>query len=104
MGNVTQHDLARLLGVSRSTIAAAFANQPRVRPETRQRVLKTAAALGYRPDRYATVMRTGKSGLIGMIVCEGITQVSAQRVWHVAHAIQRAGYQPLSSDAGWFAD
>jgi LacI family transcriptional regulator len=104
MGSVTQRDLARRLGVSRSTIAAAFANQPRVHPETRKRVLSAAERLGYRPDRYARAMRTGKSGLIGMIVCEGITQMSAMRAWHVAQAIQRAGYQPLSSDAGWFPD
>jgi LacI family transcriptional regulator len=41
-----------------------------VRPETRERVLKAAAALGYQPNGVARSLRLGSSGLIGLVVSQ----------------------------------
>jgi LacI family transcriptional regulator len=47
---VTLADIARATGLGKSTVARVLARDPRVRPDTRARVLASADSLGYRPD------------------------------------------------------
>jgi LacI family transcriptional regulator len=58
---VTQKDIARHLGISRSTVAQALNGIGRVNPETHARVLKAAHELGYRPNPMARALVTGKT-------------------------------------------
>jgi LacI family transcriptional regulator len=54
---VTQADVARKAGVSRSIVSYVINNGPRsVSPETRERVLKAIKELGYRPNKYAQML------------------------------------------------
>jgi LacI family transcriptional regulator len=46
----TLRDIARELGVSRTTVSLALNNHPRIPADTRQRVSAKAAQLGYQPD------------------------------------------------------
>ncbi len=46
----TQKDIADKLGIHRSTVSLVFKNHPGIAEETKQSVLKTAAAMGYTPD------------------------------------------------------
>jgi LacI family transcriptional regulator len=46
----TLRDIARHLGLSRTTISLALNNHPRIPAETRRRVCAAAQALGYSPD------------------------------------------------------
>jgi DNA-binding LacI/PurR family transcriptional regulator len=58
-------------GVSPSTASLAFSGSPRVAPATRERVLTSAAVLGYAgPDPLAASLRRGRSGVIGTFVGE----------------------------------
>ncbi|MEJ3658440.1 LacI family DNA-binding transcriptional regulator [Actinomycetes bacterium KLBMP 9759] len=70
----TRPTLARVAahaGVSPSTASLAFAGSPRVTPATRERVLASAAALGYAgPDPLAASLRRGRTGVIGTFVGE----------------------------------
>ncbi|MCI0578280.1 MAG: LacI family transcriptional regulator [Chloroflexi bacterium] len=51
---VTQQDVAELAGVSRGIVSYVINNGPRaVAPETRERVLRAIAELGYRPNKHA---------------------------------------------------
>jgi LacI family transcriptional regulator len=52
-------DVAALAGVSAATASRAIANDPRVRPVTRQKVLDAAAALRFRPNSLARDLRAG---------------------------------------------
>jgi DNA-binding LacI/PurR family transcriptional regulator len=56
-------DVARKLGVSAMTVSRALSGNPHVTDETRRRVSKAAADLGYRPNRWARSLVTRKSGL-----------------------------------------
>jgi LacI family transcriptional regulator len=47
---VTLRDVAALAGFSAMTVSCALRNSPKVLPSTREKVLKAAAELGYRPD------------------------------------------------------
>ncbi len=103
MAATTQSQLARKLGLSRSTVAAALNPHSPVKlsEETRERILREAGRSNYRPHRYAQIMRVGKSRLIGVFHFGGLYQVAAERAWYASHAIQSAGYQVLTSDASW---
>lgn len=65
---VTIRDVAREAGVSISTVSRALAAPERVAEPTRSLVQATAARLGYRPNRNARGLITGRSGSIGLVV------------------------------------
>lgn len=99
----TQTELAKKLGLSRSTVAAALNpnSSVRLREATIKLVRDEAARLNYRPNQYAQIMRRGRSGLIGIFHFGGLSQVAAERAWHASKAIQEAGYKILSTDVSW---
>ncbi|GAA2625580.1 LacI family DNA-binding transcriptional regulator [Paractinoplanes durhamensis] len=65
---VTIKDVARVAGVSASTVTRALTMPELVHPETRERVKRVAADLGYHPNRAARGLITGRTGNIGLLV------------------------------------
>ncbi|QMU96802.1 LacI family DNA-binding transcriptional regulator [Microbacterium esteraromaticum] len=62
-------DVAREAGVSTSTASVVFSGKVNVADATRERVLSAAAALGYTgPDPRAASLRTGRSGIVGVVL------------------------------------
>ncbi|MFI5913208.1 LacI family DNA-binding transcriptional regulator [Dactylosporangium sp. NPDC051541] len=64
----TIKDVARLAGVSQSSVSRALATPDQVRPATRERVERAVARLGYRPSGIARGLSTGRTGTIGLVV------------------------------------
>lgn len=64
----TLADVARLARVSPATASRALTQGDTVRGETRRRVLSAVDTLGYRPNRAARELSTGRSGALGMLV------------------------------------
>ena len=62
------HDVARHAGVSVATVSRSYTVPDTVREATRARVLHAAAELGYRPNRAARGLITGRTGNVGVIV------------------------------------
>lgn len=62
------HDVARRAGVSVATVSRSYTVPEAVREATRERVLRTAAELGYQPNRAARGLITGRTGNVGVIV------------------------------------
>ena len=60
-------DVARLAGVSHQTVSRVLNNHPNVRVETARRVRAAIAELGYRPNRAARALVTGRSQLLGVV-------------------------------------
>jgi DNA-binding LacI/PurR family transcriptional regulator len=60
--------LARLTGVSKTTIHRALSGNGRISSETRERILAAAKQTGYRPNRLARSLRSARSGLIGVVL------------------------------------
>ena len=60
-------DVAHLAGVSIKTVSRVINGEEPIRPETKARVNKAIEMLGYEPHRGARLMRSSKSGLIGII-------------------------------------
>jgi len=66
----TIRDVARASGVHISTVSRTFSAPHLVNPDTRSRVLATAETLGYRPNRAARALITGRTHNIGLIVAD----------------------------------
>lgn len=64
----TMKDVARRAGVDVSTVSLAINNDPRIRRETRERIVQIAQELGYRKNHLARGLRSGKSLTIGAVV------------------------------------
>lgn len=63
----TSKDIARLAGVSQTTVSRVLQNKPNVREETRQRVLEVLRGTGYVPNEQARAMRLKRTGVIGVV-------------------------------------
>jgi DNA-binding LacI/PurR family transcriptional regulator len=61
-------ELAAHLGLARSTVSMALADNPLINSDTRRRVRAAATRLNYKPNRVARAMRTGKTHVLGVIV------------------------------------
>ncbi|SDY10088.1 transcriptional regulator, LacI family [Micromonospora pattaloongensis] len=66
----TIRDVARASGVHISTVSRTFSAPHLVNPETRSRVLACAEHLGYRPNRAARALITGRTHNIGLMVAD----------------------------------
>jgi len=66
----TIRDVARESGVHISTVSRTFSAPHLVNAETRGRVLACAERLGYRPNRAARALITGRTHNIGLIVAD----------------------------------
>lgn len=65
---VTQRDVAEAAGVAQRTVSNVLNDFPHVRPEVRERVLAAMDQLGYRPNRAARTLRTGRTGVLGLVI------------------------------------
>lgn len=65
---VTLHDVAREAGVAVSTVSRALADPDRVNVRTREHVQEVARQLGYRPNRLAQALHTGRTGMLAVLV------------------------------------
>ncbi|GAA5187888.1 hypothetical protein GCM10023322_37240 [Rugosimonospora acidiphila] len=66
----TIRDVAKASGVHASTVSRTFTAPRMVNPETRSRVLAVAEAMGYRPNRAARALITGRTHNLGLIVAD----------------------------------
>ena len=66
MRKPTISDLARVAGVSKTTVSHAYSERRHVDPETRKRIFAIAEEIGYRPNRAAQHLRTGRTGIIAL--------------------------------------
>jgi len=66
-------DIAKKLNVSVGLVSIVLAGKSkecRISAELTEKVIKTAKELGYRPNQLARGLRTGKSGIIGLLVAD----------------------------------
>ena len=64
----TIHDVARVAGVSKSTVSNVLRESVDVAPETRKRVLDTIAEVGYRPNALARNLVQRRATTAGIVV------------------------------------
>ncbi len=98
---VTIADVARELGVTKSTVSRALNGYPDIAEATRLRIARAAERLGYRPLSHAQAIRTGQMRSLGLVLqvddedsarpflanfIAGVTQAASAENWTVTIA------------------
>ena len=92
-------DVARLAGVSTSTVSAVINESVVVSPKRKERVMAAMSALDYQPDAIARSLKTGRSNAIGVIVPDITNTFYPEVIRGVEVAAQAAGYSVLLCDS-----
>lgn len=71
----TLEEIARLAGVSRSTVSRVINHHPSVRPEVRERVWQIIREVGYQPHAAARNLATRRSQIVGVVIPETLPKV-----------------------------
>ncbi len=61
-------DIAKLVGVSKSTVSRVISGSGSCKPKTREKILEAMKQTNYSPNRLARAMVTKKTGIIGVII------------------------------------
>src|SRR5512142_1523377 len=101
MKRPSQFDVAKLAGVSRSTVSYVLngvkSDNVFISEETRKRVQDAIQELGYVPDARARALRSGDTKTIGLF----IPDIRNPHFWEMAEGVEqearRAGYRLLLS-------
>lgn len=110
----TSADVARLAGVSRTTVSFVLNERPdaNIADETRQRVRDAAAQLGYHVHGAARALAGGASQTIGLVLRQQPDQAAADALladtlWGIGEEVHKYGYrvlvEPLPPEGGSYA-
>ncbi|KQW06305.1 LacI family transcriptional regulator [Leifsonia sp. Root4] len=86
------NDVAIHAGVSAQTVSRVANSQTNVRPATRDRVLASMQALGYRPNSAARNLKSGRFRSIGVVTFNLRTLGNERTLDAIAFAAAAAGY------------
>jgi len=98
-GPVTSHDIARLARVSQATVSRVLRDDPKVRPETRERVLKVLAETRYEPNAAARAFRAGRADSIGVVVARLSYQLYPAMLEAIGAQLARLGRRMIVWDS-----
>jgi LacI family transcriptional regulator len=91
--------IAAALGVSAATVSNALSGKGRVSPELVERIRATAAELGYVPSLAARALRTGRTGVLGLVLPDIANPLFPQIAQAIENAAADAGYGVLIADS-----
>jgi len=94
-GRTTSADVARLAGVSQSAVSRVFTDGASASAKTSAKVKEAAETLGYRPNRLARSLLTGKSYIVGLVVAYLDNYFYPEVLEKLSKALQQQGYHVL---------
>ncbi|GAB2557134.1 LacI family DNA-binding transcriptional regulator [Gracilibacillus alcaliphilus] len=95
--NVTIKDIAKEANVSYSTVSKALNNSPLVKEGTKQKILKVANQMGYRPNLAAKQLVNKKTEVVGLIWPTIDRIVLATLVTNISKAFEATRYSMILS-------
>ncbi|MDB5278885.1 MAG: LacI family transcriptional regulator [Ferruginibacter sp.] len=93
--NVTIKMLANQLGLSISTVSKAISDSHEISAATKQRVNDLVEKLNYKPNPYASSLRTRNSKTIGVVLPEVADSFFAQAINGIESVAEEKGYHVL---------
>lgn len=103
-------DIARLAGVSRSTVSRALSGSSCIAASTRQRVLEVAKALRHRPNVLGRALRTGRTHTIGIAMPPWASDFYGRMLMQLYKTVAAQGlnvsisiWNPQEPQEPWFA-
>ena len=91
----TIKDIAKILGLSPSTVSRALKDHPDISPETKEIVRKTAESLDYQPNTLALGLHSGKSNIIGVIIPQIKHHFFSAVISGIEERAAKAGYNVM---------
>ena len=73
MSNLTLEDIAKLAGVSRSTVSRVVNEHPNVSQKVRDRVLEVIRSTGYHPNAAARTLASQRSWMMGLVLPRSVS-------------------------------
>ena len=73
MPDLTLDDIAKLAGVSRSTVSRVVNEHPNVRASVRSRVLRVIESTGYQPNAAARTLASQRSRMLGLVLPRSVS-------------------------------
>lgn len=89
------HDVARLAGVSKSTVSRVINDEYGVKEATKIKVREAVKACGYLPNQVAKDLKSQKTNLVGVIVPRMSSHATSQGVDGLTGVLEQAGKQVL---------
>lgn len=96
----SQHDVARVAGVSPQTVSRVANGATNVRATTRARVRRAMEELGYMPNAAARALRYGRHGSIGLVFTDFLRTGEARTAQAVAQAAAEHGLDVVLAQIG----
>lgn len=96
---ITIVDIARALGVSHTTVSYALRGDPRISPETTQRVVQKASELNYKPNIIARALVQRGSSLIGVLLPHTHGSFFAAIINGIQEEVEKRGYNIILCDS-----
>jgi DNA-binding LacI/PurR family transcriptional regulator len=93
--SVTIKDIAKLLGISKSTVSRALSEHHDVNVETRKRILEVAHKLNYQPNTIALNLKQQRTNTIGVIIPETVNRFFAKAIGGIQRVANIAGYNVM---------
>ena len=97
--SVTIYDIARVAGVSASTVSRALSGHPHVAAATRESIRTAAAALRYHPNLMAQDLAMGRSQTIGLLLPDTVSAFWGRLVKGIETALRETDYSLLMASA-----
>lgn len=88
-------DVAKLAGVSQSTVSRVFSSTGKVSPETRDEILKIAKEIGYKPNAIARSLISSKTNIIGIVMANSSSPFYSCILKNFTNKLQKMGKQVL---------
>lgn len=92
---ITIYDIAKKLNTTAATVSRALNNNPRISDATRKLVMETAASMGYKQNKLALALKSGKSNLVGVIVPYIDRSFFASIIRGIEEALNPQGYNVI---------
>ncbi len=91
MHELTLEDIAKIAGVSRSTVSRVVNDQPNVNEKTRAKVLKVIKSTGFSPNVAARTLVSQRSNMIGLVLPHSVSTFFTDPYYpHVIKGISQA--------------
>ncbi|MBE6012382.1 LacI family DNA-binding transcriptional regulator [Anaeropeptidivorans aminofermentans] len=105
MSNYTISDIAKICGVSKSTVSRVINDKPDgVSEKTKKKILKVIEELNYRPSSLARSVATSHSGLIGLIIPDTSSLFYPEIIHGVSTYLSSHGYSMILGDSQYNPD
>ncbi|AUC53938.1 transcriptional regulator [Sagittula sp. P11] len=86
----TLKDIAKITGLTATTVSRALRGFDDVSPATRTRVREVARELNYRPNHSARKLVSGRSGIVGLVLDTAPADFESPHFFEIAHSITQA--------------